>query len=918
MSANSNTVRILRVFVSSPDDVRAERDVLTDVIASINRTDGEAGGFRLETFRWEDDVTPQIGPKPQAVIDDQLPPCEIYVGIMSARFGTPAGRYGSGTEKEFKDALRRWRESGRPWLLFYFNAAPALPTTLEAIDQYRAVVEFRGKLQERGITGTYRDIEGKDGFRQQAAEHLRSVARRLLAEPEPEPPPPDVKDYLRDLAAKTSFIEIRGVQVGKGRANRLPIEELFISLTTTGESGPRRPGGGPPRAIATSPASAPTPDSATLDLPTDLPHPESHAVPLHTALRNDRLVVVGDPGAGKTTFLRRVTHALCQTHSGEVPQAAQQRLGIADRTFPIFLRLSELADHLERHAHQPAAPAGDDAPAWLPHYLGAASAANAWGLSADFFRQQLEAGQCTVLLDGLDEAPDRRVRERLSRLIENVTRTYGKCRFVVTSRPAAYTGDVVLPEFAHARIDPLSDEVVEAFLGRWCQAIYVGDARSAGEHLDELLSAVRARREIRRMARNPVMLTALAVVHWNERRLPEQRADLYDSILRWLSRSREQRPGRETADRTVVVLQELALAMQDDPAGRKTQVPKRWAAEKIAAELSGGTLSKQTVDRAERFLDEEELDSGIVVGRGHEVAFWHLTFQEFMAAKAIAARLEDEQERLLFADPNKLYLPDWREVGLLLAGSLHQQGKAKVDGLVSRLLDGLGPSPSLADRARCAGLVGGLLRDLAPLDYQVSDPRYATLMDAVQAIFDRQRSQTVPIEERIAAADAMGQAGDPRIDFTREDYWASIPAGTFWMGSQKDDPQKPNYDPEMYDDEGPVHEVYLDAYRIARYPVTVGQFQRFVEDEGYEDQTLVDRWGLRPVHAARGLGCATAIPFPSGRLGQLVRGGRVLRLGSFSLADRGRVGASGQGNRRPTISVGQRTCRPLASELRRQ
>jgi hypothetical protein len=46
------------------------------------------------------------------------------------------------------------------------------------------------------------------------------------------------------------------------------------------------------------------------------------------------------------------------------------------------------------------------------------------------------------------------------------------------------------------------------------------------------------------MVRNPVMLTALAVVHWNERRLPEQRAELYESIITWLSRSREQRPGR--------------------------------------------------------------------------------------------------------------------------------------------------------------------------------------------------------------------------------------------------------------------------------------------------------------------------------------------------------------------------------------
>lgn len=54
--------------------------------------------------------------------------------------------------------------------------------------------------------------------------------------------------------------------------------------------------------------------------------------------------------------------------------------------------------------------------------------------------------------------------------------------------------------------------------------------------------------EIKRMARNPVMLTALAVVHWNERRLPEQRADLYASIVVWLARSRPQSAGRESAD----------------------------------------------------------------------------------------------------------------------------------------------------------------------------------------------------------------------------------------------------------------------------------------------------------------------------------------------------------------------------------
>ena len=129
-----------------------------------------------------------------------------------------------------------------------------------------------------------------------------------------------------------------------------------------------------------------------------------------------------------------------------------------------------------------------------------------------------------------------------------------------------------------------------------------------------------------------------------------------------------------------------------------------------------------------------------------------------------------------------MYRPDWREVVTLLSGTLHQQGRAKVDGLIRGLLDGLGTAPTLAQRARCAGLVGLVLRDLEPLNYQVSDARYPALLEAVTAIFDPARSESVPLAERIAAADALGQAGDVRLDPRRDDYWVTIPAGKFRMG----------------------------------------------------------------------------------------------------------------------------------------
>ena len=111
-------------------------------------------------------------------------------------------------------------------------------------------------------------------------------------------------------------------------------------------------------------------------------------------------------------------------------------------------------------------------------------------------------------------------------LFESATRAYRKCRFVVTTRPLSYSGRAVLADFQPVQIEPLETEAIEKFLEHWCAALFPDSAAAAKHHLGELSEALRRVPEIRRMARNPVMLTALAVVHWNERRLPEQRADL--------------------------------------------------------------------------------------------------------------------------------------------------------------------------------------------------------------------------------------------------------------------------------------------------------------------------------------------------------------------------------------------------------
>lgn len=627
--------------------------------------------------------------------------------------------------------------------------------------------------------------------------------------------PTDPAPYLRRLMEQCAKIQIRGLEVGSGKATNLPIDELYIPLLTSGTGDGRHERKGKDGILQEE-------------------HEGHGAEDLRAALRHKTLVVVGDPGSGKSTFLRRIAFHLCQQQLGDSTATGDPRWESVGHWFPVHISLARLAAHIESCGRRDEGFIQDDAARWLAHHAATECAENAVPLDAAFFERQLESAKTLVLLDGLDEPPDEARRVSLRKLIEGAASAY-PCRFLVSTRPATYSGEVVLEGFEEARIAPLDDETIEDFLHKWCHALWRENAHEAEAHRQQLESPIRERTDIRRLARNPVMLTALAIVHWNETRLPEQRAELYESIVKWLSRSRQGRPDRPSPEDCVALIQELALAMVDHPDGRQTQIARRDGAEAIATSFRQFDQKERTT-RAERFLQQEEIDSGIIVGRGlQEIRFWHLTFQEYLAARALAA--DDERRRQLFADRKKLFQPEWKEVWLLLAGVLRQQGVKRVDAMFTAILDDMPKNASLADQARTFGLLGAAVQDLAPNNYKPNDVRYQQMATAVLGIFDANSARPVDMADAIGAAEALGEVGDPRfLDLTSQDLWVTIPAGEFLMGSQSDDSDRPNYDPQAYFDESPPHRVRHAAYRIGRYPVTVAEYKRFVEAGGYAKQ----------------------------------------------------------------------------------
>jgi formylglycine-generating enzyme required for sulfatase activity len=798
-------VRIITLFVASPGDVVTERNHVAAVAAAINRNMAKDRDVQFDVVGWKTGVRPRVNELgPQGPIDEDLPMerCDIVVGIFWKRFGTPMPQMGgeTGTEHEVRAAIAAWRKSGKPEVVMCFNDAPYKPEGLEGLKQATRVMEFR-----KEIPGLELAYEGADDFR----DKIRDYLEKYLIAHHPVTPGKvtaaiagDPTRYVKALLDETSHFDVQGLKFGDNRAYRFPIEEFYIPLTTSSSAGAGAAREGEKRAGAAGPGDM-----------------RAGPIPLEEAmLAHRKLLVVGDPGSGKSTFLKRVTFQLCNQYE-------------TGGSLPVRIEAAVLSTYIAQQHEKKLGPADPTSPHWIPVFLGAQCDEKNRGLSADYFRAKLKAGGCQVLIDGLDETPDEPSRVRLARLIFEAAAAFDGCRFVVTSRPE---GKVPIRDFEEAPIGDLEPEAIRAFLAKLAKLLYSTDEAGERRFREELEAAVNGRREIRKMTRNPVMLTALAVLQHNNVKLPEKRVDLYGSILEWLSKQRAH-PERLSASDCLLRLRELALEMQKHEEGRKRQVPLAWAGEKLAGRFANR-------EAAERFLRAEQKDSGIVVSRGPDIAFWHLTFQEYLAAKEIAGWEDTAQHELLLGGEPRIYQPEWRETVLLYGGLLYNVGAPKVDALLRRVLDRMGGRPTLADRAKCVGLIGALLPDL--VGYTVADGRYGESLRLVMDIFDAEKSKSVPFQDRLAAAEALGQAGDPRL---AKQEWVPIPATrNYWIGAQSKDPKGRNYDQEAYNDEA-LREVNLPPFRIGKYPVTVAQYLTFVE-EGTAPDREPENWDRQQEH----------------------------------------------------------------------
>ncbi|MBD1913168.1 MULTISPECIES: NACHT domain-containing NTPase [unclassified Leptolyngbya] len=372
-----------------------------------------------------------------------------------------------------------------------------------------------------------------------------------------------------------------------------------------------------------------------------------------------RLIILGKPGAGKTTFLK---HLAIQCNEGKFES---ERL-------PIFVTLKDFAE----------TPDQPELLQYICHRDFHDDPEASQAIAAIF-----QQGRALVLLDGLDEVRGED-HDRIVRDIRTFSEQYYDNHFVITCRIAAW--EYTFEKFTEVEIADFDEVQIAAFVAKWFSQKPIKP--------ESFLRALNQNPKIYQLAVSPLLLTLLCLAFEESGEFPASRSELYkegiDALLKkWDAKrgiQRDQVYKKLSLQHKQDLLSYIALVtFKQQSYFFKQSVLEEYIADYIADLPDAQSDPEALKLDSEAVLRSIEAQHGLLVERAKGIySFSHLTFQEYFAAREIvfnAAHLDEAIHNLL----NHLHDRRWQEIFLLTTEMLRDASrlilpmKQAIDGLLA-------------------------------------------------------------------------------------------------------------------------------------------------------------------------------------------------------------------------------------------
>ncbi len=350
--------------------------------------------------------------------------------------------------------------------------------------------------------------------------------------------------------------------------------------------------------------------------------------------KEKNLTIVGEPGAGKSTWLEQIALYVDNSNKG----------------FPICISLASLGGKtLEEYLFQ----------IWLKKALLISQCDIGITSAQKKLEGLFHSGKVWLLLDGVDEM---RADESPLQAIATQLEGWGDlARVVLTCRSNVWEANPnALLNFETYRTLHFDDEQVGDFIQQWFNQ--EGKPKS-GEELETKLDDTRNDR-IRDLIKNPLRLAMLCGIwYFHQGDLPKTKATLYQQYIEYFYLWKQHPQLSNDLDKQEelhAALSKLALEAIDK------KLPLR---RKFAHKVMGKSLFQLARDVGWLNWVYKDAETGEDV-----YAFFHLTFQEYFAACAIddwdffLPRTHNNYNPKPVSEKYRIFEPHWKEVFLLWLG----------------------------------------------------------------------------------------------------------------------------------------------------------------------------------------------------------------------------------------------------------
>lgn len=355
--------------------------------------------------------------------------------------------------------------------------------------------------------------------------------------------------------------------------------------------------------------------------------------------------ILSDPGGGKTTLLKLIAFAYCFPNEFDfenfhLPKRNLFPIWIRCRDFPKGSRISVWS------AIKNIAQLGE----WMPG-----------DSDADDFMclviHHINNGTALILIDGLDEIGNDSDRSHFMNQLNVFINSYPMINMIITSRITGFNLMVneTFPSFCQYKIRALDKNDVKLLCINWYKIVY-GEQTSIIQKAKDLADRITNDRRIFHLAKNPLMLTTLLLVERRVGKLPTKRAALYSEAIQVLLETWNQTGHEEEKidlEEAKYQLAYVAFQMMKNHTQRITKKELINLLRSVRRDFSDLISNGETISA---FINNIEKRSALLIQKGYEQSenstleavyeFQHLTFQEYLAAYAVANRcypgLKDE------------------------------------------------------------------------------------------------------------------------------------------------------------------------------------------------------------------------------------------------------------------------------------